>query len=144
MSQLTHGKVILYLAAIFVAGVIAGSAIGYAYARQNALQPPKTREMSERLMKRYQERLALTSAQAAQIRPLVEQASGQMQASHRESLQRVSDIFKRMNQQIAGHLTAGQRGKLEEVESERCENVRKKCGQRGNGDGGSREGRRGE
>jgi hypothetical protein len=60
----------------------------------------------------------------------------------------VSENFKKMNAQIAGHLTDDQRQKLEAMESERCENVRKKCGaprSNGNGDGGaSREGKKRE
>ena len=144
MSNLTKGKVVLYLLAIFIAGAAAGAVVGYTSAKENVFRPPKAKEMSEHMVKRYQERLALTSEQAGKIRPLVEQASSNMQLSHRESLQRVSDIFKKMNLQIAEHLTDEQKGRLDLLESERRENVRKKCGQRGNGDGGSRDGRRPE
>jgi len=146
MSNMTKGKAICYLVAIFIAGAACGTILGYASGRQQAVSPARQKEMSDKLLQRLQTRLSLTPEQFAQIKPIVEQNSAAMQAIHRESWQRVSDNFKKMNAQIAGHLTEEQRRKLEAMESERCENVRKKCGSpRGNGGGegvASREGRR--
>ena len=79
-------------------------------------------------MKRLQSRLNLTPEQIGRIKPIVEQNSATMQNIQHESWQRVSETFKRMNAAIASHLTDEQKRKLDAMENERCENVRKKCG----------------
>ena len=147
MSNVTKGKAILYLVAIFIAGAACGTILGYATGKQEAVSPARQKEMSERTLRRLETRLNLSPEQIAKVKPIVEQNSAAMQSIHRESWQRVSETFKRMNAQIAGHLNEEQKRKLEAMENERCENVRKKCGTRGNGNsegGSSRDGRRGE
>ena len=148
MSNLTKGKAIFYLVAIFIAGAACGTLLGYATGRQQAVSPARQKEMSERTLRRLETRLNLTPDQIAKVKPIVEQNSAAMQSIHRESWQRVSETFRRMNAQIAGYLTEEQKRKLEAMENERCENVRKKCGTpRGNATaegGSSRDGRRGE
>lgn len=142
MSNVTKGKAIFYLVAIFVAGTVCGTIVGYTTGRQQAVSPARQKEMSDKLLQRLQTRLNLTPEQFAQIKPVVEQNSAAMQAIHRESWQRVSDNFKKMNARIAGYLTDDQKEKLEAMESERCANVQKKCGApRGDGSA-SREGKR--
>ena len=141
------GKALFYLVAIFIAGAACGAILGYTSGRQQAVYPARQNEMSDKLLQRLQTRLNLTPEQFAQIKPIVEQNSAAMQSIHRESWQRVSDNFKKMNARIAGHLTDAQKEKLEAMESERCANVQKKCGapRSNGGDGGaSREGKRRE
>ena len=143
MSNLTKGKAIFYLVAIFIAGAACGTILGYATGRQQAVSPARQKEMSERTLRRLETRLNLTPDQIAEVKPIVEQNSAAMQSIHRESWQRVSETFRRMNAQIAGYLTEEQRRKLEAMETERCANVQKKCGApRSNGGGG--DGRRRE
>lgn len=148
MSNVTKGKANFYLVAIFIAGAACGTILGYATGRQQAVSPARQKEMSDKLLQRLQTRLSLSPEQFAQIKPIVEQNSAAMQSIHRESWQRVSDNFKKMNARIAGHLTDDQKEKLEAMESERCANVQKKCGApRGNGSGdgsASRDGKRRE
>ena len=146
MSNVTKGQAIIYLVAIFIAGAACGAVIGYTSGKREAVVPARQKEMSERTLRRLEARLNLTPEQIAKVKPIVEQNSAAMQAIHRESWQRVSETFKRMNAQIAGHLTEEQNQKLEAMESERCENARKKCGApRGSSDGGaSRDGKRRE
>jgi Spy/CpxP family protein refolding chaperone len=146
MSNVTKGQAIIYLVAIFIAGAAFGAVIGYTSGKREAVVPARQKEMSERTLGRLEARLNLTPEQIAKVKPIVEQNSAAMQAIHRESWQRVSETFKRMNAKIAFHLTEDQNQKLEAMESERCENARKKCGApRGNGDvGASREGKRRE
>ena len=128
MNNFTKGKAILYLVAIFIAGAACGSIIGYSSGKQQAVSPARQKEISERTLKRLQARLNLTPEQFGKIKPIVEQNSASMQNLQRESWLRVSDTFKRMNAQISTYLTEEQRHKLDAMENERCENVRKKCG----------------
>jgi len=144
MSNVTKGQAIFYLMAIFIAGAACGTILGYVSGKQQAIYPARQKEMSDKLLQRLQTRLSLSPEQFGLIKPIVDQNSAAMQSIHRESWQRVSETFKRMNAQIAGHLTESQKEKLEAMENERCENARKKCGApRGNGDGGAaRDGKR--
>ena len=136
MNNLTKGKVIVYLAAIFFAGAAAGTVVGYTTGKEKFNRPPRPSEMADHLLNRLQTRLELTPDQVEKIKPLVDQSCAEMGAIHRESWHRVMDNFKKMNQQIAVHLTAVQKVKLEELEKERRELVRKKCGPRSNGEPG--------
>ena len=70
------------------------------------------------------------------IKPLVDRSCAEMEAIHRESWHRVVENSRQMNQQIAAHLTTAQKTKLEQLEQERRELFRKKCGPRPNGESG--------
>lgn len=131
MSHFTRQKALIYLTAIFLVGTACGAIIGYSSGRQQAASPARQKEICDRTLKKLQARLNLSEEQVGHIKPIVEQSSATMQAVQRESWQRVSDVVKRMNSQIAGYLTAEQRAKLEDMENQRCENVRKKCGASG-------------
>lgn len=128
MNNFTKGKAILYLVAIFIAGAASGTIIGYSSGKQQAVAPAQQREICDRTLKRLETRLELTQEQVGRIKPIVEQNSVAIQNLQRESWLKVSDTFKRMNAQIASYLTDDQRLRLDAMETERCEKVRKKCG----------------
>ena len=135
MNNLNKGKAILYLAAIFLAGAVGGTVVGYTSGKRKGFPPPpRPSEMTRHIIARFQSQLDLTPEQVERIRPLVEQTTANMDGIHRESWRQVSEAFKKLNQQIAEHLTDGQRKKLEAMESERREKVRKQCGPRGAGE----------
>lgn len=128
MSHFSKYKALTYLVFIFLAGAVCGTIIGYGSGRQQSASPVKKKEMCDRTLKNLRARLDLTDEQVSQIKPIVEQNSAAMQSIQRECWQRASDAFKKMNARIAGYLTAEQRVMLDAMESQRCENVRKKCG----------------
>ncbi len=128
MNNFTKGKAILYLVAIFIAGAASGTIIGYSSGKRQVVAPAQQREMCDRTLKRLQTRLDLSQEQVGRIKPIVEQNSAAIQNLQRESWLKVSDAFNRMNAQIASYLTDDQRLRLDAMETERCEKVRKKCG----------------
>ena len=128
MSRLTRKKAMLYLTAIFVAGTTVGFVAGHSLARRQALRPPQVGEMTQHMLARLQEHLKLTPTQLANIRPLVERNSAELDAIHRESWDQVSESFKKLNQQIAGYLTIEQKKELAAMESVRRKFVRERCG----------------
>ncbi len=135
MNNLSKGKAIFYLTAIFLAGAIGGTVVGYAAGKRKGFPPPpRPSEMARHIMARFQSQLDLTPDQVDQIQPLVEQTTANMDVIHRESWHQVSEGFKKLNQQITEYLSEGQRKKLEAMESERREKVRKQCGPRGSGE----------
>lgn len=135
MNDFSKGKAIFYLVAIFLAGAVGGIVVGYAYGkRQGFPLPPRPSEMARHIMAKYQSQLDLTPEQVEKIQPLVEQTTANMDDIHRESWRQVSEGFKRLSQQITGYLTDSQRKKLEAMENERREKVRKQCRPRTSGD----------
>lgn len=130
MSRLTRSKATVYLAAIFLAGSMAGFVAGHAFARRQPLRPPPAAEMTRHMVARLQEQLKLTPEQVENIRPLVERNTAELDALHRESWDRVSESFRKLNQQIAGYLTLEQKEKLSAMESDRRRFVRERCSPR--------------
>ena len=126
----------LYLAAIFLAGSAAGFAAGHALARRQPLRPPPAAEMARHMVARLQEQLKLTPEQVENIRPVVERNTAELDAIHRESWDRVSESFTKLNQQIAGYLTPEQQEKLSAMESVRRRFVRERCSPREAGGAG--------
>jgi Spy/CpxP family protein refolding chaperone len=122
-----------YLAAIFLAGATAGFVAGHAIARRQTIRPPQASEMTQHMVARLQEHLKLTPEQLENIRPLVERNSSELDGIHRDSWDRVSESFKRLNQQIAGYLTIEQKKQLADMESVRRRFVRERCGPRESG-----------
>ena len=66
-------------------------------------------------------RLQLTAEQVGKIQPIIEQTCSEVDTCQKESWKRVSESFKKMNQQIAEHLTEEQRKALDDMERERRE-----------------------
>jgi len=135
MNNLSKRRAIFYLTAIFLAGAVGGTVVGYSSGKRKGFPPPPCpSEMARHIMARFQSQLELTPEQVEKIQPLVEQTTANMDSIHRESWRQVSEGFKKLNQQIAEYLTEAQRMKLEAIESERREKVRKQCGPRGGGE----------
>ena len=126
MINLSKGKVILYLAAIFILGAVAGTMGGYTTARQQAISPPRHRELARHFRSRLA-KLELTQEQMAQVEPIIAQTCAEIERAHRESLKRVGEVIRKSNQEIALFLKPDQKEKLEQMERERQELVRKRC-----------------
>jgi Spy/CpxP family protein refolding chaperone len=129
MISLTKGKVIAYLVALFLVGVVAGAVGGYASARQKSARPPsRPREIADNLRDRLRAKLDLTPAQFRQIEPLMEQHCAEAENIRREMTRRYGENWKKFNQQLAAFLTPEQKQKLEQLEKERPD-----WGRRGHG-----------
>lgn len=135
MNRLSKRTLGFYLLAIFVAGAATGLGLGYGSARRQAATPPP-REMADptavqianKIQARLEQRLGLTSAQAARIRPLVEQSCLELESIHTDSWHRISETMCRLNVRIAEHLTPGQREKLGRLDQQLRDRLRVKCG----------------
>jgi Spy/CpxP family protein refolding chaperone len=108
----------LALAAIFIAGILTGAALSVALGPYWQ-KPPAPRDMRQHLMTRLTESLKLTSDQQAKIQPIVTDATTQIQALHRDEMERGRQIFKSIDDQISTFLTSEQKAALQKMESER-------------------------
>ncbi|MBI4326793.1 MAG: hypothetical protein HY674_16255 [Chloroflexi bacterium] len=128
MNLLTKGKIILYLAAIFVAGGISGGVIAWKEAKQEMSRPPSPKKMCAFFRERLQAELKLTADQVQRLEPLLEKRVQEMEAVHSRTIGQIDELFRASNEEIARTLglTPEQRLKLDEMEKKRAEFMRKK------------------
>jgi len=115
-------KISLYLAAIFVAGVVTGMFISYQIARR---MMPSRDKMANHWCGELQSKLNLTPEQLQKIRPMIEGAL----CDFRNNLsQEMLSSLSNCNSQVALELTAEQREKLAQLQKEQEEFIRTKIG----------------
>jgi len=107
----------LVLTIIFVAGVATGVALTLALSPR-FMHPPGEAQMRERWMTHFIRQLDLTADQQAKIRPIVADATTQIQALHHEEIDRGSKIIASMDDKIAAILTPGQKTELQGMEKD--------------------------
>jgi Spy/CpxP family protein refolding chaperone len=132
MNHLTKGKVILYLAAIFVVGAAAGTVAGFGAGKEKVEKkvfgpPPSAEDMSRRHREKLQSRLGLTPEQMEKLMPLSVQLSAEMDALNRRHGESIKQAFVRFNEQLVEMLTPEQKEKFEAMERDRRERFNKMC-----------------
>lgn len=118
MNGVLKWKVVAYALLIFLAGLFIG-AVGSPFLVRTFLRPPSPNELSRHLLARLQSQLALSSAQTAQIKPLIEQTSADLDRIRVATAKQISDRITQTNSKIAPFLTPEQRAKLEKIDAER-------------------------
>jgi hypothetical protein len=117
MKNLTKTRAALYLAAVFLAGLVAGAAAGYAWWRHPPFRPPPpTAFIAQEISRRYQGELGLSAEQLERFRPIALEAATNMTQLHSDVMQRVGEQFRHTHEQMATWLTAEQAGKLRAFE----------------------------
>lgn len=121
MNGLSRNQVVASLAAVFVAGAVAGVAVGYPMGRQATIQrPPRPpRDMAMHLLEKYSRDLALTSNQVAQVEPMLQDASQRVRALHKENFRQTDAIMQDCNRRILALLEPAQQQKFKEMEERR-------------------------
>jgi Spy/CpxP family protein refolding chaperone len=123
MTKARSWKVILYATVIFMAGLFIGSLTGPRMLIR-LLRPPTPAEMSSHILVRLQSRLSLTPEQTAQIKPLVEQTSSDIDAIGEATTKQVADRIAETDSKIAPFLTPEQKTKLDQMQAEHRERMR--------------------
>jgi Spy/CpxP family protein refolding chaperone len=118
MSMSSKVKSWLLLAVIFVIGIVTGSALTIGLA-SHFMRPHGAQEMKNHWMMFLTQRLTLTADEQAKIQPILSEATNNIQALHRDEVDRGSQIIKAANDQIAQVLTPDQKVELQKMESER-------------------------
>ncbi len=127
MNQISRAKMVIYLAAIFAAGVLAGGYGGYAMTHRERVTEVRPETMKARIQREMQAKLRLTPEQAKLIEPSVQAVCGELRAIGYTSAVETGRAFDRFNQRIAGFLSAEQEAELERLQRERKESVRRRC-----------------
>ena len=132
MNTLTKSKIMLYLAAIFLAGGVSGAMVSLASARKLSAKAPSMDRACNHMKDRLRAKLDLSPEQMSQIEPILDQTGRELRNVHQHALREVEQVFQRSNAQIAAHLNAGQKIKLEEMEKEHRSFLDKQgCGDKG-------------
>jgi len=131
MKYLTKGKVILYLAAIFVAGGVTGGVIGWRETKEKKWESTSTKGICDYFRKRLQEELGLNEDQVHQLEPLLQKRGKAMEEIHTRTVQQIDELLRSSDTEIADalKLSADQRTKLQEMGKNRREHFGK--GRRG-------------
>ena len=127
MKYLTKGKIILYLAAIFVAGGVTGAVIGWREIKEKKWEPPTTKGICDYFRKRLQVELGLNADQVQQLEPLLQKRVKAMEEIRTRTVQQIDELLRTSDAEIADalKLTADQRAKLQEMEKNRREHFGK-------------------
>ena len=135
MKDLIRSKAIVYLIAIFVAGLAAGAVGGFALGKRDIKPPPpRQKDIVDHILGGLKHELKLTDEQVRQIRPLIEQTSKEIRTCHGDLEKRIGELIKEGNRRMEAFLTPEQRQKLAEMERQREE----RSGKRPEADHGSR------
>ena len=117
--MVTKKSVLIYLVAVFAAGLLAGGAGGYSLGKRKAFRPPRPQEMTTHMCDHLKARLHLTPEQVKQIEPSIQQTAEELDAVHTSSAKRIADIFQRSNQRLTQYLTPEQKHSLDDMDRER-------------------------
>jgi len=133
MKSTSTTRLLLYILALFVAGGATGAMIAAKITKDRMFRTPSGLELASKMRDKLACRLQLTPEQLEKVDPIIRDAAAQMQALHRDWMKRIGQITKERNARMAPVLTPEQQIKLEEMENERQEFIRKKCRPKSNG-----------
>ncbi|MBL9175052.1 MAG: periplasmic heavy metal sensor [Verrucomicrobiales bacterium] len=119
MNPPTRKTILLYLAATFVVGAVAGGALGYGAGRRPVFRPFDRDEMREKMCQRFTTELSLSPEQQKQLDPLMRQGMDEMDQAHREHRARLKELMKVGRDRMNAILTPEQRVKFDTMERER-------------------------
>jgi Spy/CpxP family protein refolding chaperone len=116
MNGALKWKLVAGFVLVFVAGGIAGVALGGLYARHLFFEIHRPGSVGDRMKERLRTELRLTPEQVAKVSPIVDKTAAQLQEIRRDTGRRVHEIMAEAHKEIAANLTDEQRQKLQQIE----------------------------
>lgn len=113
MNLLTRKAAVLYLAATFVVGGLAGAAAGYNYGRKPRFRPFDREGMRQRICTDLSTKLKLTPEQVQQLEPLVQQGMEEFDTAHKQHIERIRELKRKGDERINAILTPEQKALFE-------------------------------
>jgi len=105
MNTARNWKIIVSLTGLFLLGAASGAFLTLKITRQTAVEEKWT----HRTLRDYEQRLQLTPAQVAKLRPLFQQTSTELRQLRATTVTNLHAAIRRMNEQMAKELTPEQR-----------------------------------
>jgi Spy/CpxP family protein refolding chaperone len=116
MNGALKWKLVAGFVLVFVAGGIAGAALGGFYARHLFFEFHRPGQVGDRMKERLRTELRLTPEQVAKISPIVDKTTAQLQEIRRDTGRRVHGIMAEAHKEIAVNLTDEQRQKFQQLQ----------------------------
>ena len=116
MNGALKWKLIAGFVLVFVAGGIAGAALGGFYARHFFFDVHHPRRVGDRMKEQLRAELSLTPEQVGKVSPIVDKTASQLQEIRRDTGRRVHEIIAEAHKEIAANLTDEQKQKLQQIE----------------------------
>jgi Spy/CpxP family protein refolding chaperone len=116
MNGALKWKLVAGFILVFVAGGIAGGAIGGWYARHLFFEFHHPGRVGDRMKERLRVELRLTPEQVAKVSPIIDRTTTQLREIRRDTRRRVHEIMVEAHKEIAVNLTDEQRQKLQQIE----------------------------
>jgi Spy/CpxP family protein refolding chaperone len=116
MNGALKWKLVAGFVLVFVAGGIAGAALGGWYARHLFFEIHRPGTVGDRMKERLRAELSLTPEQVAKVSPIVDKTASQLQEIRSDTGRRVHEIMTEAHKEIATNLTDEQRQKLQQIE----------------------------
>ncbi len=118
-------KTYLYLAAIFLAGVLTGGLLGAALTKQYLVKALRPRAMASRIEKELTQKLGLDDAQQKTTRLLVDRSMTRIMRIYAETIQKVDAELLDAQKELTSELTPEQKLKLKDLAESRQDFLRK-------------------
>jgi len=116
MNGALKWKLVAGFVLIFVAGGIAGAALGGWYAHHLFFEIHRPGRVGDRMKERLRAELSLTPEQVSKVSPIVDKTAAQLQEIRRDTGRRVHEIMAEAHKEIAANLTDEQKQKLQQIE----------------------------
>jgi Spy/CpxP family protein refolding chaperone len=116
MNRALRWKLIAGFLLVFLAGGITGALVGGSYTRQQYSRSPHRPFLKHRMGERLRVELQLTAEQVANISPIIDKATDELETIRRETGRRVHQTMKEAHREMGASLTEEQRAKLEKME----------------------------
>jgi uncharacterized membrane protein len=127
MTGPSRGKAIAYALALFLAGGICGAMVmARISTAAQSLKLGRTDEIAVKIREKLTTGLGLTPAQQDEFKPLINQAAGELEASHRDCLDRITTALILLHTKIAPKLNPDQKAKLAALENQRAGEMQQK------------------
>ncbi|HEU0274576.1 MAG TPA: hypothetical protein VFQ83_08635 [Candidatus Udaeobacter sp.] len=118
MNGALKWKLVSGFVLVFVAGGIAGAALGGWYTRHLLFESHRPGRVGDRMKERLRTELRLTPEQIAKVSPIIDKTTMQLREIRRDTRRRVHKIMTQAHQEIAANLTDEQRQKLRQIEEQ--------------------------
>ena len=126
MRALTKGKLSGFFAAIFLAGVVCGSAFSLHVARRG--QPLQTVEKAcYRMHQQLKTRLSLSNRQVEAIEPILERLDRRIREVQSHTMGRMDEVVRQSLAEVEPLLSAAQKVELRRYEAERRQRTQDGC-----------------
>jgi hypothetical protein len=126
MTQPMRWRMIAYMSALFIAGVVTGAAVlSQMAAGSQTLKIGRSEEIAASIRQRMTP-LHLTHEQNQKFDPLIKKTSEELEASHLDCLKRISASIDTLHAQMLPDLSAEQIEQLKQLETQRTAAMLKK------------------